>query len=149
METPLLLPPAPLPSQPPRISSDVTTGILLRMFIGDGGPTTGAGGQGVWAQGTPRVPSHSTDMQGFIKGGSGGGRRALLSHHLSKGQIKKYSQGPGSRKTVIIVLCHLLGELQVLLLTLPALLESKGRGWWQLGTEATSFPWPRWLQRPR
>lgn len=99
----------------------------------------------MWAQGTPHVPSHSTDMQGFIKGGLGEGRRALLSHHLSKGQIKKHSQGPGSRKTIIIVLCHLLGELQVLLLTLPAFLESKGQSWWQVGTEATSFPW---LQRP-
>lgn len=39
-----------------------------------------------------------------------------------------------SRETVVIVLCHLLCKLQVLLLALPALLESKGQCWgWSCG----------------
>lgn len=89
-------------------------------------------------------PPTSTDMQVFIKerqtGGPGLRGGALLRQHLPPGQIKKYSQARGSRKTVIIILCHLLSELQVLLLTLPALLEGKGRGWWQMGDRSRVLP---------
>lgn len=115
------------------------------MFIGEGGSHHKCRWSGGVGPGNPPCPLPQYRHAGIYKRGSGGGRRALLSHHLSKGQIKKHSQGPGSWKTIIIVLCHLLGELQVLLLTLPALLESKGQSWWQVGTEVTSFPW---LQRP-